>query len=124
MFSKTYLDSFINKIINRECFKFIQNILDKYFGLCLTDLPYGINHAFQKECICKNPKHNRKGYILKDWDNTIPSPEYFVLDFTMGSGSTGVACKELNRNFIGIELNEDYFNIVKKRIFQNKIFVI
>ena len=39
-----------------------------------------------------------------------------VLDFTMGSGSTGVACKNTNRNFIGIELNKEYFNIAKKRI--------
>lgn len=39
-----------------------------------------------------------------------------VLDFTMGSGSTGVACKKLNRNFIGIEKDENYFNIAKKRI--------
>ena len=39
-----------------------------------------------------------------------------VLDFTMGSGSTGVAAKRLNRNFIGIELNEDYFNMAVNRM--------
>ena len=39
-----------------------------------------------------------------------------VLDFAMGSGTTGVACKNLNRKFIGIELDEDYFNIAKDRI--------
>lgn len=39
-----------------------------------------------------------------------------VLDFTMGSGSTGVACKNLNRDFIGIEKDDNYFNIAKERI--------
>lgn len=39
-----------------------------------------------------------------------------VLDFTMGSGTTGVACKNLNRKFIGIEKDEKYFEIAKARI--------
>ena len=34
----------------------------------------------------------------------------------MGSGSTGIACLNTNRNFIGIELNEEYFNLAKNRI--------
>lgn len=39
-----------------------------------------------------------------------------VLDFTMGSGSTGVACKNLKRNFIGIEKDKEYFRIAEQRI--------
>jgi site-specific DNA-methyltransferase (adenine-specific) len=39
-----------------------------------------------------------------------------VLDFTMGSGSTGVACKSLNRKFLGIEKDKKYFKIAKQRI--------
>ena len=41
-----------------------------------------------------------------------------VLDPFMGSGTTGVACKNLNRDFIGIELNEEYYKIAEKRITQ------
>lgn len=41
-----------------------------------------------------------------------------ILDPFMGSGTTGVACVELDRNFIGIEIDENYFNIAKKRIDQ------
>ena len=43
-----------------------------------------------------------------------------VLDFTMGSGSTGVACLNTGRNFIGIELDEEYFNTAKNRINQTQ----
>lgn len=52
-------------------------------------------------------------YLIKTYTNEGET----VLDFTMGSGSTGVACKNLNRNFIGIELNEEYYNISHKRIY-------
>ena len=43
-----------------------------------------------------------------------------VLDPFMGIGSTGVACKKLNRNFIGIELSEEYYNIAVRRINEAK----
>lgn len=43
-----------------------------------------------------------------------------IIDSYMGSGSTGVACVNTNRNFIGIELDENYFNIAKNRIFKEK----
>jgi len=39
-----------------------------------------------------------------------------VLDFTMGSGTTGVACKSLGRSFIGIEKDAGYFEIAKQRL--------
>ena len=42
--------------------------------------------------------------------------EYTILDPFMGSGTTGVACKELNRDFIGIEMNAKYCEIAEKRI--------
>ena len=51
-------------------------------------------------------------YLIKTYTNENET----VLDFTMGSGTTGVACRNLNRNFIGIELDETYFNIAKERI--------
>jgi len=51
-------------------------------------------------------------YLIKTYTNENET----VLDFTMGSGSTGIACKNLNRNFIGIELDDKYFNSATKRI--------
>jgi DNA modification methylase len=51
-------------------------------------------------------------YLIKTYTNEGDT----VLDFTMGSGSTGVACVNLNRDFIGIEQDEGYFKIAEKRI--------
>ena len=51
-------------------------------------------------------------YLIKTYTNEGET----VLDFTFGSGSTGVACVNTNRNFIGIELDKTYFDIATKRI--------
>lgn len=51
-------------------------------------------------------------YLIK----TYTQESETVLDFTMGSGSTGVACVNTGRKFIGIEMDDNYFNIAKKRI--------
>ena len=68
---------------------------------------------------------NRKGKLhptqkpveLMEWlVKTYTNENDIVLDFTMGSGSTGVACKNTNRNFIGIEKDENYFKIAEERI--------
>ena len=56
-------------------------------------------------------------YLIKTYTNEGDT----VLDNCMGSGSTGVACKNTNRHFIGIELDENYFNIAKKRIVEAKV---
>lgn len=51
-------------------------------------------------------------YLIRTYSNEGET----ILDNTMGSGSTGIAAKLLNRNFIGIELNEEYFKIAQQRI--------
>jgi len=53
--------------------------------------------------------------VMKKIIGILPE-SYIICDPFMGSGTTGVACKELNRDFIGIELDEKYFKIAKKRI--------
>lgn len=80
--------------------------------------------TIQKFNTCKHNSEDKSGfhptqkpvalmeYLIKTYTNEGDT----VLDFTMGSGSTGVAAKNLNRSFIGIELDETYFNIAKERI--------
>ena len=55
-------------------------------------------------------------YLIKTYTNENQT----VLDFTMGSGTTGIACINTNRKFIGIENNKEYFEAAKKRLEQHK----
>jgi DNA modification methylase len=54
--------------------------------------------------------------LLEDLIKTFSNENNLVVDLTMGSGSTGVACKNTNRNFIGIEKDENYYNIAVRRV--------
>lgn len=67
-------------------------------------------------CKCEHP--TQKPVELLEWlIKTYTNEGDLVLDNCMGSGTTGVACKNLNRNFIGIEKEEKYFDIAKERIY-------
>ena len=60
--------------------------------------------------------------LLEDLIKTFSNESNLVVDLTMGSGSTGVACKNTNRSFIGIEKDEAYFKIAEQRINARTLF--
>lgn len=193
----------LNKIYNGDCLEIMRGMPDKSVDLVLTDPPYGIG-------ISSNPF--RQKFEKQDWDNAVPSKEYFdeifrvskeqiiwggnyfalpqsrcfyvwdkvqpqsfssamceqawvskqspaklfkqrvvsiqkfhpttkpvelmkwclmffpeaqtVLDPFLGSGTTAIACKNLNRNFIGIEISKEYCKIAQERLdnMTNKLF--
>ena len=67
----------LNKLYNMDCMDGMKQFPDKYFDLAIVDPPYALGIDGQKESICKNPKHNRKRHIKRNWDKEIPSGEYF-----------------------------------------------
>ena len=80
-------------------------------------------HDFLESSVCpQSEKHHGKHptqkpvSILKTLIETVTNPGDVVLDPFMGSGSTGVAAQSSGRKFIGIELDENYYNIAKNRI--------
>lgn len=64
-------------ITNEDNMQLMARYPDNYFDLAIVDPPYGIGIDGQKKSVNKNPKHNRKEHAKKDWDNKIPSAEYF-----------------------------------------------
>ena len=65
----------------------------------------------------KNPHPTAKSVFLMEYlVKTYSDEGDTVLDFTMGSGTTGLACKMNKRSFVGIELNPEYFEYAKDRI--------
>ena len=85
--------------------------VDKKYKSNVLEYPKSYNHYHPTE---------KPVPLLKDLILTYSDVGDTVLDFTMGSGSTGVACMETNRNFIGIELDKKYYEIAEQRINEAK----
>lgn len=135
-----YLDFYVTK--NKCKFDILcwhkYNALPTYSNKYLTDTEYLLYfHNGKGKCFPKNYEDAKTYYInpinhkdKKKWDHPTIKPLDLtmklirnsskegdtILDPFMGSGTTGVACKKLHRNFIGIELEKNYFNIAKERI--------
>lgn len=78
------------------------------------------DNILEFNCECKYVHPTQKPTDLLEYlIKTYTDKDELVLDFTMGSGSTGVACMNTDRKFIGIELEEKYFDIAINRIFEN-----
>lgn len=128
--SKEWTKTLKAKHRNKKQSSIEQTVDDKYFkmasGKFLTQTDESVSYPkniiqiskFSDECNSKHRLHPTQKpvklleYLIKTYTNESET----VLDFTMGSGSTGVACKNTNRNFIGIEKDENYFNIAVSRI--------
>jgi len=65
------------RITNEDNMLLMARYPDNYFDLAIVDPPYGIGIDGQKKSINKNAKHNRKEHAKKNWDNEIPTEEYF-----------------------------------------------
>ena len=76
---------------------------------------------YKKDCNGYHPTQ-KPILLLEDLIKTFSNENDLVVDLTMGSGSTGVACKNTNRSFIGIEKDENYFKIAEKRINAQTLF--
>ena len=77
---------------------------------------------FQRDCLKSNLHSTQKPVaLLEELIKTFTNKNGIVLDNCMGSGSTGVACINTGRNFIGVELDENYFNIAKRRIYGTEL---
>ena len=107
--SKGNIEGTQNNITNKVSCK-----VDKNYN---PEKRYPLNMITMSKPVGKDVHPTQKPVALMEYlIKTYTNENEFVLDFTMGSGTTGVACKNLNRNFIGIELDEKYFTIASERI--------
>jgi site-specific DNA-methyltransferase (adenine-specific) len=102
---------------NYGVFHDVKKMSNEYYPTNVLDISNahraGKVHPTQKPVILME-------YLIKTYTNHMET----VLDFTMGSGTTGVACVNTNRKFIGIEMDDKYFEIAKDRIYKTQPEII
>lgn len=117
--SKKYNVSLINTNIK-------QGLYNDMFASNIMTTQY-INHRIDKAFLVDKPKEKEKGNfndhktvkplsLCRYLINLVTKPGSIVLDPFIGSGTTAIACKELNRKFIGIEINKQYIDIATQRL--------
>ena len=111
-----------NKVKNGKLGKLIDNAEKKVVEYQDNGLRYPTQILkFNRDCLKSNLHPTQKPVALCEYlIKTYTKEGGLVLDNCMGSGTTGVAAINTNRNFIGIELEEKYFNIAKNRIEKTK----
>ena len=101
----------LGKLVDDNNNKFVKEYVDNG-----TRYPTQV-WKFKRDILTSNLHPTQKPVaLLEELIKTFSNEGDIILDNCLGSGSTGVACKNTNRNFIGIELNDEYFNIAKERI--------
>lgn len=107
-----------NKVKNGKLGKLTDESEKKVFEYNDTGYRYPTQvWKFQRDCLKSNLHPTQKPVaLLEELIKTFSNKGEIVLDNCMGSGSTGIACINTNRDFIGIELNENYFKIAENRI--------
>ncbi len=107
-----------NKVKNGSLGKLIDDSNKKAYSYRDDRTRYPTDvQRFNRDILTSNLHPTQKPLALMEWlVKSYTKEGDTVLDFTAGSFTTGVACKNLNRNFIGIELDENYFNIGNQRI--------
>ena len=104
-----------NKIIELYNLKNCKSFKELNYIYNGTSKPNYIHANFKKNKLTSHPCEKPQE-LLMNIIETASNEDDFILDLFMGCGSTGIACKKLNRNFIGIEKNEEYFNEAQKKI--------
>jgi site-specific DNA-methyltransferase (adenine-specific) len=106
-----FLDYEVLKVMNRD----YKNKFASTFNLWEGN-KYKSNILKYKKDYDRHHPTQKPVLLLEDLIKTFSNENDLVIDLTMGSGSTGVACVNTNRDFIGIEMNDEYCNIATARI--------